>query len=157
MSARPDRPTWRSSRVEKLKAVSQPEPSSSQTSAPGRSSGQITQAPPNPVKGKRAEVGSAASAWAPVSVDARPPSVAGPAKAPNIPTQAVLRADAGSRSIESTLQSSSEPSTSSISSSSFRRRDVSRPLGGELDEMALLASPSRGLDGTGAKATSGLR
>ncbi|KAE8222782.1 hypothetical protein CF319_g4081 [Tilletia indica] len=37
---------------------------------------------------------------------------------------------------------------SSVESSGLRPRDTSKPLGGKLDPMSLLASPSRGLDGS---------
>ncbi|KAK0535416.1 hypothetical protein OC834_001532 [Tilletia horrida] len=94
-----------------------------------------------------------ASRWAPAQGPSEPQ-----AATPSGPTTASPSRTAGRRTAKSSGSSvvsnatSSSPSkagkTTAMDVSGLRQRDLSRPLGGKLDPMALLASPSRGLDAT---------
>ncbi|KAL9940101.1 hypothetical protein V8E36_000806 [Tilletia maclaganii] len=174
-SARPDQTPWRSSRVAMRKAeddrAGSQQGRATNEGKQGASSRQRQLQPPNGTNRQADEAGSDAlhdalskmsiappadrslhsSQWA--SSSAKPAQVAS-VREGQVPARraaaggATVPAVAAARGASSPASSPSRKGRASViaEAEGLKPRDMSRPLGGKLDPMALLASPSRGLD-----------
>ncbi|CAD6902946.1 unnamed protein product [Tilletia controversa] len=117
---RAELPPWKSSRV------------ANRRSEPKSKSKEKNSAPASQPSGDSLQ----SSRWAPNHIQPSSPSSPSKSAARTLP----------STSTSTPTASPSKSSRPSVEGSGLRPRDLSKPLGGKLDPMSLLASPSRGLD-----------